>query len=121
MRIVCPCRSLSVARACARVDSGLDKAKISSDRRVDADRPRLRAVFGGGKTFLHSLGHSLTSAYAVTTSAHLSIADICATLARQVRLTRGAGDDGCRLPSGEAQGRKWSLRHSTTIDPRACA
>jgi len=31
------------------------KQKISSDRRVDADRPRLRAVFGGGKTFLHSL------------------------------------------------------------------
>src|SRR6267143_2421229 len=58
MRIVCPCRSLSVARACARVDSGLDKAKISSDHRVDADRPRLRAVFGGGKTFLHSLGQT---------------------------------------------------------------
>jgi hypothetical protein len=39
-----------VARACARVDSGLDKAKICSDRRVEADRPQLRTVFGGGKT-----------------------------------------------------------------------
>jgi hypothetical protein len=38
-----------------RVDSGLDKAKICSDRRVDADRPRLRAVFGEEKRFLHSL------------------------------------------------------------------
>src|SRR5260370_36334556 len=55
MRIVWPFKSLSVARACARVDSGLDKAKICSDRRVDADRPQLRAVFGGGKTFLHGL------------------------------------------------------------------
>ena len=44
-----------MAQACARVDSGLDKAKISSDRSVDADRLRLRAVLGGGKTFLHSL------------------------------------------------------------------
>ena len=34
---------------CARVDSRLDTAKIRSDRRVDADRPRLRAVFGGRK------------------------------------------------------------------------
>jgi integrase len=40
-----------VARACARVDSRLDNAKISSDRRVDADRPRLRAVFGTEKRF----------------------------------------------------------------------
>src|SRR5882757_496711 len=61
MRIVRPFRSLSVARAWARVDSGLDKAKISSDRRVDADRPRLRAVFRGGKTFLHGLGHQRKS------------------------------------------------------------
>jgi hypothetical protein len=37
------------------VDCGLDKAKISSDRRIDADRPRLCAVFEGGKTSLHSL------------------------------------------------------------------
>ena len=40
-----------------RVDPGLDKAKICSDRRIDADGPRLGAVFGGGKAFLHSLGH----------------------------------------------------------------
>ena len=38
-----------------RVDSRLDTAKICSNRRVDADRPRLRAVLGEGKTFLHSL------------------------------------------------------------------
>src|SRR6202011_3552396 len=37
------------------VDSKLDTAKICSDRRVDADRPRLRAVFGRAKTFSHSL------------------------------------------------------------------
>src|SRR5260370_14201775 len=61
MRIVWPLKSLSVARACARVDSGLDKAKICSDRRIDADRPRLRVVFGGGKTFLHSLGQNRKS------------------------------------------------------------
>ena len=40
-----------MAQACARIDSGLDKAKISSDRRVDADRPRLRAVLGEEKRF----------------------------------------------------------------------
>src|SRR6266436_6143368 len=50
MRIVWPFSSLSVTRACARVDSGIDKAKICSDRRVDADGPRLRAVFGGRKS-----------------------------------------------------------------------
>src|ERR1700726_3015715 len=49
MRIVWPFRSLSVARGCARVDSRLDTAKICSNRRVDADRPRLRAVFLGGR------------------------------------------------------------------------
>src|SRR5258707_10440953 len=32
------------------VHTGIDKAKICSDRRVDADRPRLRAVFGGRKS-----------------------------------------------------------------------
>src|SRR6266404_4500620 len=69
MRIVCPCRSLSVARACAQVDSGPDKAKICSDHRVEADRPWLRAVFGGGKTFLHSLGRKATSAGDRTKSA----------------------------------------------------
>src|ERR1700730_17216724 len=61
MRIVWPFRSLSVARGCAQVDSRLDTAKICSNRRVDADRPRLRAVFGGGKTFLHSLGQKRKS------------------------------------------------------------
>src|SRR5665647_3100037 len=61
MRIVRPFRSFSVARGCARVDSTLDTAKICSDRRVDADSPRLRAVFGGGKTFLHSLDPKRTS------------------------------------------------------------
>jgi len=38
-------------RACARVDSGLDKAKICSDRHVDADSPRWRTDFWGGKRF----------------------------------------------------------------------
>src|SRR3984893_10087444 len=60
MRIVWPFRSPSVTRGCSQVDSRLDTAKICSNRRVDADRPRLRAVFGGGKTFLHSLGQKLT-------------------------------------------------------------
>jgi len=44
-----------MARGCALIDSRLDTAKIGSNRRVDADRPRLRAVFGGRKTFLHNL------------------------------------------------------------------
>src|SRR6202140_2386423 len=46
------------------VDSRLDTAKICSDRRVDADRPRLRTAFGGGKTFSHSLDPFRTSALA---------------------------------------------------------
>jgi hypothetical protein len=62
-------RSLSVARACARIDSGPDKAKICSDRRVDPDRHRLRAVFGERKTFLHSLDHFRTLADATAMSA----------------------------------------------------
>src|ERR1700730_1498008 len=74
MRIVWPFRSLSVARGCAQVDSRLDTAKICSNRRVDADRPRLRAVFGGGKTFLHSLGHSLQKRDVRVTSAFHPIA-----------------------------------------------
>ena len=53
MRIVL--RSLSVARACARVDAELDNAKICPDRRVDADRPRLRAVLGDEKRFYTAL------------------------------------------------------------------
>lgn len=52
MRIVRPFMSLGMPRACVRVDSRLDKAKISSDLRVDADRPRLRAAFGGRKKVL---------------------------------------------------------------------
>ena len=35
-------------------------AKLYSDGRVDADRPWLRAVFVGGKTFLHSLYRNMT-------------------------------------------------------------
>jgi hypothetical protein len=49
-----------VARGCARIDSRLDTAKICSDGRVDVDRPWLRAVFGGGKTFSHDLDPKLT-------------------------------------------------------------
>src|SRR5882757_2863679 len=51
MRIVRPFRSFSVARGCARVDSTLDTAKLCSDRRVDVDRPWLRAVLGEEKRF----------------------------------------------------------------------
>jgi hypothetical protein len=40
---------------CARVDSRLDTAKIGSDGRVEVHRARLLAVFGGRKTFPHSL------------------------------------------------------------------
>jgi hypothetical protein len=40
----------------ARIDSRLDTAKIDSDGRINVDRAGLRAVFGGGKTFSHSLG-----------------------------------------------------------------
>jgi len=51
MRIVRPFRSFSVARGCARVDSTLDTAKLCSDRRIDVDRPWLRAVLGEEKRF----------------------------------------------------------------------
>ena len=37
--------------AAALVDSRLDKAKVCSDRRVNADRLRLRAVLGEEKRF----------------------------------------------------------------------
>src|SRR6266404_6974566 len=80
MRIVCPCRSLSVARACAQVDSGPDKAKICSDHRVEADRPWLRAVFGGGKTFLHSLGQTRKLALVTAMSAFPPLATELRTL-----------------------------------------
>jgi hypothetical protein len=44
-----------MARGCALIDSRLDTAKIGSDGRADVDYARLRAVFGGGKTFSHGL------------------------------------------------------------------
>jgi len=87
-----------VARACARVDSGLDKAKICSDRRVDADRPRLRAVFAGGKTFSHSLDPERTFG-------GLScwpIADPCDLIAKANRV---AGD--CRNEAPEVFAVDW--------------
>jgi hypothetical protein len=55
MRIVRPFRSFSVARGCARVDSTLDTAKLCSDRRIDVDRPWLRAVLGEEKRFYTAL------------------------------------------------------------------
>ena len=66
-----------MARGCARVDSRLDTAKICSDRRVDADRPRLRAVFGGGKTFSHSLGQNRKSRRLPVRSVLPPTTDIC--------------------------------------------
>lgn len=42
MCIVRPFRSLSVARARVRIDSGLDKQKYAQTVVSDADRPRLR-------------------------------------------------------------------------------
>src|SRR6266404_3776372 len=44
-----------MARGCALIDSRPDTAKIGSDGRVEVHRARLRAVFGGRKTFPHSL------------------------------------------------------------------
>src|SRR5436190_504112 len=46
-----PASYASAPRPCAQVDSGPDQAKIWSDRRVDADRSRFRAVFGTEKRF----------------------------------------------------------------------
>ena len=40
-----------MARGCAGLTPELDTAKICSDGRVDVDRARLRAVFGGEKRF----------------------------------------------------------------------
>lgn len=56
MRIVRPFTSLDAPRACVRVDSRLDKAKVSSDLRVDADRLRLRAAFEGKEKVLTQSG-----------------------------------------------------------------
>jgi len=50
-----PLGPLSMARGCARIDSRPDTAKIGSDGRVEVHRARLRAVFGGRKTFPHGL------------------------------------------------------------------
>jgi Putative transposase of IS4/5 family (DUF4096) len=51
-----------VARTCARVDSGLDQTRICSDRRVDADRPQLRAVWWRKNVFTQSGSFSPDSA-----------------------------------------------------------
>ena len=57
---VTPLRSPSTAPSCARIDSRPDTAKIGSDGRVEVHRARLRAVFGGRKTFPHGLDPSRT-------------------------------------------------------------
>src|SRR5258707_10120149 len=49
-----------MVRGCALIDSRLDTAKICSDGRVEVHRARLRAVFGGRKTFPHGLGQTRT-------------------------------------------------------------
>src|SRR5665647_650640 len=97
MRIVRPFRSFSVARGCARVDSTLDTAKLCSDGRVDADSPRLRAVFGGGKTFLHSLGQTQTSARPHDMSVLPPIADLI-RLQAKVRSVPTSDMDGVLHP-----------------------
>src|SRR5258707_10092966 len=51
-----------MVRGCARIDSRPDIAKIGSDGRVEVHRARLRAVFGGRKTFPHGLDPKRTSA-----------------------------------------------------------
>src|SRR5260370_30260220 len=51
-----------MARGCALIDSRPDTAKIGSDGRVEVHRARLRAVFGGRKTFPHGLDPKRTSA-----------------------------------------------------------
>src|SRR5713226_6332555 len=50
-----------MARGCALIDSRPDTAKIGSDGRVEVHRARLRAVFGGRKTFPHGLDPQRTS------------------------------------------------------------
>src|SRR6266404_6809495 len=49
-----------MVRGCALIDSRLDTAKIGSDGRVEVHRARLRAVFGGRKTFPHGLDPTRT-------------------------------------------------------------
>jgi len=46
-----------MAQGCARIDSGLDAAKIDSAGRVEVHRARLLASIGVRKTFPHGLGH----------------------------------------------------------------
>ena len=56
-----PLGSLSMARGCARIDSGPDTAKIGSADRVEVHHARLLAVIGVRKTFPHGLGQKLKS------------------------------------------------------------
>jgi len=58
-------------KACARVDSGLDKAKISSDRRVDANLPRLRASFWRTKNLFTQSGSCVDGSGLARTSSRL--------------------------------------------------
>ena len=60
VRAVRPLGSLSMARDCARIDSGLDTAKIGSADRVEVHHARLLAVIGVPKTFPHGLGQQRT-------------------------------------------------------------
>jgi len=50
-----PLGSLSMARGCARIDAGPDKAKIGSADRVQVHHARLIAVIGVRKTYPHGL------------------------------------------------------------------
>jgi hypothetical protein len=56
-----PLGSLSMARGCARIDAGPDKAKIGSADRVQVHHARLIAVIGVRKTYPHGLDPERTS------------------------------------------------------------
>src|ERR1700737_4476838 len=90
MRAVCPFRSLSGARGCARIDSRLDTAKICSDGRADVDHARLRAVLGKQRTFSHGLDPKRT--YVLL--GRLTQADVTAFIAERLgRVVGGINTD----------------------------
>jgi hypothetical protein len=71
-----PLGSLSMARGCARIDSGPDTAKIGSANRVEVHHARLLAVIGVRKTFPHGLGQSRKCSCLHDTSVVPSRADV---------------------------------------------
>jgi len=71
-----PLRSPSMARGCARIDSGPDTAKKGSADRVEVHHARLLAVIGVPKTFPHGLGQKPTASRECSMSASSLKADI---------------------------------------------